>query len=352
MNVRERVHAVLTGGEPDKVPFTIYWQMVPKGEAGRRLREKGLGFWWRQSVLAWEYPNCDIKEVFYAEKGEHFRKVIYSTPVGEVTSLYRTGGLYGSDWQMTWPIKEKDDYRVMEFVANDARPVERFEAFERMAHNLGGDGYPVADFMYTPIMELIVRLVGYETSAYHMADYSDAFWSLCEVLNNQRRRAYKVCARGPQKILLYGGNCHPHVLGRERFEKHVVACLDEMADILHEEGKLVGAHLDADNGPWRDIVAASKIDMVEAFTPPPDCDMSVAEAREAWPEKILGVNFPSSLHLAAPDVIREAVRKILEESDGGRGIIMGITENVPEDRWEMSLDAMADAINEFGRFAL
>jgi hypothetical protein len=31
---------------------------------------------------------------------------------------------------------------------------------------------------------------------------------------------------------------------------------------------------------------------------------------------------------------------------------MGITEDVPEDRWEISLNAIADARNEFGRLPL
>ena len=51
MNVRERVERALTGDLADQIPFTIYWQMVPKGSAGRKLREKGLGFWWRQAVI-------------------------------------------------------------------------------------------------------------------------------------------------------------------------------------------------------------------------------------------------------------------------------------------------------------
>ena len=80
--------------------------------------------------------------------------------------------------------------------------------------------------------------------------------------------------------------------------------------------------------------------------------MTVAEAREAWGDKILGINFPSSLHLAAPERIRGAVRDILEQSGDGRGIILGITEDVPEDRWEISLNAIADALNDFGQLPL
>ena len=352
MNVRQRVEAALAGQSPDQVPFTIYWQMVPKGAAGRRLREKGLGFWWRENVIDWEYPNCDIRTVRYSQGRQTYERTIWSTPVGEVSQLERLGGLHGASWQMEWPIKKREDYRVTEFVATDARPVACFEQFEKLDHNLGGDGFPVANYMYTPLQSMIVRLVGFETAAYHMLDYPDEFWSLHDALKRRYLAGGELLAEGPQRITILGGNCHPRILGRERFEKYVVPCYDAVADMLHERGKLAAAHMDADNAAWKDIIGQSRLDMVEAFTPPPDCDLSVADARAAWPEKIIGINFPSSLHLAPPERIREEVRKILVESGDGRGIIMGITEDVPEDRWEISLNAMADALNDLGRLPL
>jgi len=352
MNLHDRIEAYLTRREGDQIPFTIYWDMIPKSEAERRLRNKGLGYWWQRNVLRWEYPNCDVRVVRFSEGGEEFARTVWSTPKGEISGCERLGGLYGSSWQTEWPIKSKDDYRVMDFVARDARPVPLYEEFRKTQKTLAGDGFVIGQYNYTPLMALIVRFVGFEQAAYHMIDYPDQFWSLYESLNDRNRRGYGVLAKGPQLLNLYGGNCHPHILGRERFRDCVVPCYDELADCLHEEGKLLGVHFDADNKLWKDIIGASKVDLVEAFTPPPDCDLPLDEAREAWPDKLISINFPSSIHLAPREKITEAALDLLRQAGDGRAIHFGITEDVPEDRWPESLDAIADALNEYGRLPL
>ena len=150
-----------------------------------------------------------------------------------------------------------------------------------------------------------------------MIEHPDEFFSLYELLCERRREVYQIYAASPAEAVLYGGNIVPNIIGRKRFEKYIVPCYDEFADYLHEKGKLIGVHLDADNIALAPAVAASKIDIVEAFTPPPDCDMSVAEALRTWPDKILWCNFPSSIHLADDATIAEATRELLQQASPG-----------------------------------
>lgn len=51
-------------------------------------------------------------------------------------------------------------------------------------------------------------------------------------------------------------------------------------------------------------VAETPLDFVESFTPPPDCDLPLGDARRAWPGKTLMVHLPSSLHLGGADTVR------------------------------------------------
>ena len=352
MNVHDRIEAALKGQLADQVPFTIYSNKIPKGEAERRLRGKGLGFSWRQNIIDWEYPNCDIRTVTWRKDGQDLSRTIYSTPVGEIYEVNRLEGEYGSTWKVEWPVKTREDYRVMTYVTRDARPVPLYDEFARTMKNVGGDGFVVANFLYEPLMYIIVNCTGFEAFAYHMVDWPDEFWSLHDALVEKTRRAYPVAAAGPQYLTLFGGNDHPAVLGRERFAKYNVPRYNEFADILHERGKILACHLDANNAEWADLVAASKLDAVEAFTPPPDCNLSVADARRAWPNKVLSLNFPSSLHLASREVIREATVEILRQAGDGSRLLMGITEDVPADCWEKSLETIADTLNEFGRLPL
>jgi hypothetical protein len=91
------------------------------------------------------------------------------------------------------------------------------------------------------------------------------------------------------------------------------------------------------------------MDYVEAFTPAPSSDMSLAEALEAWPDKVLWINFPSAAHLGTGEEIKRTTRGLLEaaradEARCGRSrLILGITEDVPADRWQESLSAISEA---------
>ena len=80
--------------------------------------------------------------------------------------------------------------------------------------------------------------------------------------------------------------------------------------------------------------------------------MTVAEAREMWKGKVLFMNFPSSVHLRKASVIAEITKQILKESAPGNKFIIGITENVPEDRWRESFYTILKTINKFGKLPI
>jgi hypothetical protein len=157
---------------------------------------------------------------------------------------------------------------------------------------------------------------------------------------------YEVVARSPADCVLYGGNVVPEMLGPQRVRDLIAPRWDAFADVLHEEGKLLGCHLDANNRPILDTVARSRLDFIEAFTPPPDCPVSVAEARAAWRGKRLWVNFPSSVHLRPDEEIRAAAREIVRQAGDRRGFLMGVTEDVPEPHLSRSCSAILQAIRE------
>ena len=142
------------------------------------------------------------------------------------------------------------------------------------------------------------------------------------------------------------------MLGKERFVDYVLPHWEEITAILHEGGKLVGCHLDANNKLWAQEVGDSGLDWIEAFTPAPDTDMTVAEARKMWPGKVFFINFPSSVHLEEASFIEETTKQILKEAAPGDRFIVGITENVPDNRWPESFHTILKTLNKFGRLPI
>ncbi len=348
MTIRERIELALRRQPVDQVPFTIYPGMIPHGEQEARLRQLGLGYHKRMGVLEVTRPNVAIAYVEYEENGTRHSRTTATTPVGEVYATARLGQAYGSTWYVDHYVKTPDDYKVVEFLVGDTRYEPAYDPFLQAAAELGEDGYVSAFFGYDPLMEMRVDLMGIERFALDMFDYPDLFWSLYQKLRAKQREAYPLLAESPADLVIYGGNHSPEVLGR-RFEEFVVPCFEELGHQLHRKGKLLGCHLDANNALWSDVVARSQLDVIEAFTPAPDTDMSVAEARRVWPDKVLWINFPSSLHIASEDRIRKATREMLAAASPGHGFIMGVTEDVPSTAWPTSLRAIAEELRDWPR---
>ena len=155
---------------------------------------------------------------------------------------------------------------------------------------------------------------------------------------------YDVVAASPADYVLYGGNVVPQMLGPDRVRDLACPCWNAFAERLHDRGKKMGVHLDADNRLILDTVRNSQLDFVEAFTPPPDCSVSVTEARKAWPEKCLWVNFPSSIHLQPEETIRQTTINIVEQAGDRKGFLMGVTEDIPREHIVRSVSVILQTL--------
>ncbi len=176
--------------------------------------------------------------------------------------------------------------------------------------------------------------------------------ALYEALTEDCRKFYPLVAESPLLIANYCGNVVPEVLGLQRFEKYVLPHYDEFAEIMHAHGKLLSVHFDANTKLLAPAIAKSKIDCIEAFTPFPNSDMSLAEARTIWQGKILWINFPSSVHLETPERVEGKTRQLLKEATPGDRFIIGITETVPIDKWQQSFSSISRVINAEGKLPL
>ena len=81
----------------------------------------------------------------------------------------------------------------------------------------------------------------------------------------------------------------------------------------------------------------------------PDTDMTLAEARAAWPNKVLWLNFPSSVHLKADAEVEATTMDLLNQAGTMDGLIMGVTEDIPPHRWQNSCRAIMDGLDRHAR---
>ncbi|MCM8768351.1 MAG: hypothetical protein NC911_01510 [Candidatus Omnitrophica bacterium] len=338
MTPRERVERVLTGGHADKVPFTIYENKIPQGEAERKMRNQGLCILYRTSVFKVHLPEVKVTQYSWEENGHKRIKTHYETPVGSLTRLQQPAGF--TSWNLKWLFDKPEDYKPLLFLIQNEQYEPAYEEAVEKEKMLGGDGILRASFGLEPLQQLISGYMGTETFCYEWMERRDEVLKLYQAIRDQRRKIYPIVAQSPVLHANYGGNVVPEIIGKENFEKYYLPHYLEAAEVMHRHRKLIGCHFDANCRLLAELIAQSGLDYIEAFTPAPDTDMTLGQARKAWPDKVLWLNFPSSLHLKRDQEIEEATVTMLNELETVDGVIMGITEDIPPHRWMSSCQAI------------
>ncbi len=360
MSPRARVEAALFGGRPDCVPFTVYESHLPTSEVERRLRNDGLCIVQRSpAVYAVSTPHVTEEEVHFAgPDGDERVRTVWRSPAGELSAVHRIVPVGRSaldrvmaytSWREAYPFKGPADYESLEFLIRDRSYSPSYENFLAKADLMGDDAIMRANIGYEPLQEILYNLMGMETFAVEWAERRERLMRLYEALVEDRRKVYPIVADSPARIANYGGNVSPEVMGLRRFENYIVPNYEEAAEFLHARGKLLGVHFDANCRLLASAIARAPIDYIEAFTPAPDTDMTLAEARQAWPNKILWINFPSSIHLEPLDVIADVTRQLLREAAPCDRFLIGITEDVPAHRWRENYQTILHVLNTEGR---
>jgi uroporphyrinogen-III decarboxylase len=348
MDIRERILAAMTWQEPDRVPFTIYDWMIPRGSAERELREMGLGIITRLPAHRVEHREVQYDSTEYWEGGRHLLRRTIRTPVGEVSQVSQLEAAYGSTWILEHFVKRPEDYATMEFVYRDGIYHDNYPAIRAAQQALGGDGLVMVRVAKGPIQEILYQMTGLERFAIDYYERRECIDSLYDVMVERYDDLYDLAAGAPVEILQSADNITSDVVGVERFERYCVPCYERHKRSLAGTGKRLAVHLDGRLHALRDAIAAAPFDIVEAFTPAPMGDVTVAEARQAWPDKALWLNFTSSVHLQPEEAIAAHTRQLIEEAGSKRGFAIGVTEDIPAQHCAHSLRAIARAIQDVG----
>ncbi len=346
MTPRQRVEMVIAGQKPDHVPFTVYEYKIPQCAVERQLRNEGLCIMNRRYVgYSTVTPNCQTETYSYTDEktGKGMVRTVTHTPKGDLTSLSEPADF--TSWRHELPFKGPEDYEKLIFQANDTQFVADYGSVIKAQEWLGDDVYLRGGMPgYSPLQGLIYTYMGVETFTIEWMERRDELMRLYQALHERNRRCYKILAESPHQVVQYGGNVSPEIVGTERFRNYVLPHYNELAEELHRRGKQLLVHLDANCRLFAQEIADSGIDIVEAFTPAPDTDMTLAEARAAWPDKVLWINFPSSVHLSSAEVVYETARDLIAQNGEADRFLIGITEDVPEDRWQANFVAISRAV--------
>lgn len=348
MTMRERMLAVVQGREHDCVPFAMYDIMFPPQQAFDLLGHGNIGIIRYRPIYRVEHPHCRFDSEFFLKGETKWQRNILHTPRGDLTELRVFEPVYDSSTARKHFVETVQDYEVLWSYLEDSTILDNYDQYYQDSAELGDDGFPKAECERTPWQQLWIEWTGLEALSLHLADYPDHIEHTADLLRRRAREIFEIARRSPAPYIDIPDNLTAPAIGPERFRQYCVPLYDELAGMLAERGAPLYVHMDGMLKPlWHDI-ARSGVGGLDSFTPVPDCDTSVSEAVAMWPDKRLWVNFPSSVHLASPDIIRATADEILAEAGHTGRLQIQVSENVPLDVWQTSFPIIIEAIEAFG----
>ena len=377
MNKKERLEAVLHHKKIDMIPWTMYASFPPWGEVERKFRNQGLTLIYQHFPIVKTYLHETVEvheESNYILKGKRGRNIIlrkFKTPIGQISAQHEffidsvplPGDLiqrFGSEIEMellSWvtkhPFKNEADYKVLEYIYKNTEFRPNYQDFIFTDKIIGTDGYVMANIGKSPFQVLLYELMGAQNCYLEFASNNKKAKRLFEVIYEHQKKKVSLASKSPATLIWIPDNVTTSLTSPNYFEEYYMPFYNEMADILHREDKILAVHMDGNLKSLVNLIAKTRIDIIEAFTPLPMGDLSVAEAKKAWKDKIIWINFPGTLLATSnSDTIENYTIEMLRSVAPGDNFIIGCTENYPMEKWEMAFGGIANAIKKYGKYPI
>ena len=366
-NLRQELLAAFRGERPDRIPFTIYFCLIPDAEpldgiaygsnydyAHVPAREPAVAGLHEQRGLAFigwfpaheqSVDGVRITEQEITRNGLPVQCRRIETPVGTVTEEAQIDPTYGSRWVLKHLIKSVDDYRVMQYVYDHTMIEPAYNAYRVADAAMGDKGVVLAEILPIPLQWLLVEVMGSEAWSEGLLVHTAEFEVMLQSLQRVYMRQVEIAADSPAQAVWLPDNLTGTYVSPTIFDKYCAPVYDAACTMLQQAGKLTLAHCDGCYTQLKEQIGRTKIDVIEAFTPPPMEMISVAEARAAWPTKVLSINVPGILFTEPREVIIEHVRRYLDEASATtEAFVVGCTENYDVLQFDHAFTAIADAI--------
>ena len=363
MDFLSRINAVLHHEAPDQVPFAPYDNLIPRGEFGRELRNRGMGLCLRCSTVRAHTPHVSVE----TRTEEDTTVTTYRTPEGLVSTRRRTHRrTHGGAVLVEGMIKHTKDYDAVLFMVEDTVFELDESAYHDRQRDVGVDGI-VRDYAIDPQLESVPYgatrryygdLYGLDSWVYAQRDHPDHFARLLDALERREEKRIRLAADSPAEFVSFGwlGG----LWGPDDVRQRELPFYRKWIPYLQERGKICALHADALTlSHYTGVVSEMGFDVIEAFTPPPVGDLPLAEARQAWgDETIIWVNFPETVFHFGQEETERYTTELIKSGAPAGALVIGFTEmgfwGVADDEtnhcFRLGTLAIMDAVEKHGSY--
>lgn len=351
MTIRESISCALRGGQTETIPIHCRIRFAPLGSEGEWIRELGWGIMDHPPVFERRFKGCEVIVNENIKDGEKYIHQVVKTNLGILQSLGKPYFHPRYPWSgatifLEYPFKTSNDYPAILSMINSIQYEATFNEFVNIDSQIGKYGYCYCWAGYDPMHEIILEIMGMEKFSYEWTDNRNQILELYYALREKHREMYRLIAKCPAELVIYGGNIPTSFVSPKMFEAYYLPCYEEFAEILKEADKRIGAHLDDKSRRLSEMFTRCPWNVMEALAVKPDGDISVTDARNLWPNRVLSILFPSSVLYLSSVEIYEFAKQLVKEAGLAKGFLISLTEEVPEEEKEKVFSNIARAIYE------
>ncbi|MEE4310280.1 MAG: uroporphyrinogen decarboxylase family protein [candidate division KSB1 bacterium] len=342
MTIKERILSVYRNQTPDQLPFAIYNRYHRYGESERSARNSGMGildFIPAVSLLAppWHVKPGYVSEVKNAgfnvkvvwDKGEEIEVRSFETPVGTITQETVKDPTYGSDWIRKHYLNSPEDYKIMQYIVENTLFRSQDDVIDLRMKDLGDDGVVLGRIDRSPYQKLLIELMDPQKFLIDLLTEPAPLVELMEQMDDKLDEQIEMALNTNVEVIWSPDNVTADMTPPDAFERYCLPFYQKHGAQCRDAGKVYAVHMDGRINGIKHLVARCPIDVIESFSlADMSGDVSIADAKMVWPDKVLCPNFPASWCDKTPEFIQERLTSLKQEFFSSPFMIQ-ISEDIP-----------------------
>lgn len=352
MTPHDRVLAVYRRQPIDRVAVGIYQRYLPRGAVERAMRNLGLATLEYHPVVSmigppWHLAPGYLSEIRGAEftVAHHWNESYwveqrrYQTPVGSVTQeIAHDPGGAGSEHIRKHYVTCKGDYAVVKYLVEHTALRRNDEAIRARMADLGSDGVLLGRMDRSPYQKCLIELVGPQRFLVDLQVDPAPALELMDAIAHKLEESFAMAVDSCVEVIWQPDNITSDMTPPKAFREHCLPGYRKYATVARQSGKPYLAHVDGRTRVLAELIRQSGFDVMESLSLPEiGGDLTLTEARRAFPDSGIVPNLPANWCIKDDDALERSIRDLLLEAGTEEPFMVQVSEDLPPSQWKRVL---------------
>jgi hypothetical protein len=315
-------------------------------------RDLGMGFY----LQGYTPVHVNTNGVIFQTKTFGDKNVTtMETPKGTLTQIQQYLPVSSSYGFIKHYVENAADLPAFCYYIENQQYTPNYEEAIRRKTIIGDNGAVLCYTPRSPFMQMVTTYSGLDNFIYLLADFPDEINDLLRVMENKYDIAAQLAVDSPAEFIMIPENLSSEAIGRHNYVNYLQPYERKWIESIKKAGKKSLIHMDGTLRGLIQTVAKTGFDIIEAVTPAPAGDMTMAELAETVRgSTILWGGLPGTVFTPAltEDEFEAHVIETLSVMKKEPRFVLGVADQVPPDGLLSRVKAVNDLCERFGKYDL